>query len=350
METFEVKKPGLLTTVQDLGRYGYQQYGVSVSGAMDSFALRIGNTLVGNAEDEAGLEITLLGPELRVLEDTVVAATGGDLDPTLDKKSLPMWETVLVRKGATITFRGAKSGCRAYLSVSGGIDVPKLMGGKSTYIKAQIGGLEGRPLRTGDRLKTALSKRPLDLVGRKAPRDLIPTYTSECELRVVMGPQDDHFTEDGIKAFLTSEYVIMPQSDRMGYRLTGPKITHKAAADIISDGIPLGAVQVPGDGMPIIMLADRQTTGGYTKIATVITADIGKLAQAKPGDKIRFSRVGVEEAHAILKEYEQNVQKIRSLIEAAPSPPAAQAEVRKFRVRVSGRIYEVLVEDVSPRG
>jgi len=348
VETFEVTRPGLLTTVQDLGRYGYQQYGVPVSGAMDSFALRVGNLLVGNDEGEAGLEITLVGPELKVLEDTVIAVTGGDLDPTLDGKSLPMWEVVLVKKGSKIAFRAPKSGCRAYLTVTGGIDVPKLMGGKSTYIKAQIGGLEGRPLHAGDRLKTAPSRRPQDLAGRKVPKELIPVYTGECALRVVMGPQDDLFTEEGVRTFLASEYVITPQSDRMGYRLTGPKITHKTAADIISDGIPLGAVQVPGDGMPIIMLADRQTTGGYTKIATVITADISKLAQAKPGDKIRFGRVGVEEAHADLKEYEQNVQKIRSLVETAPTAPKAKA--RKFRVRVSGRVYEVLVEDLSQKG
>jgi biotin-dependent carboxylase-like uncharacterized protein len=344
VETFEVTRPGLLTTVQDLGRYGYQQYGVPVSGAMDSFALRVGNLLVDNDEGEAGLEITLVGPELKILEDTVIAITGGDLDPTLDGKPLPMWETVLIKKGSKIAFQAPKSGCRAYLTVTGGIDVPKLMEGKSTYIKAQIGGLEGRTLRGGDRLKTTPSRRPQELAGRKVPKELIPAYTSECALRVVMGPQDDLFTEEGVRTFLASEYVVTPQSDRMGYRLTGPKITHKAGADIISDGIPLGAVQVPGDGMPIIMLADRQTTGGYTKIATVITADISKLAQAKPGDKIRFDRIGVEEAHAALREYEQNVQKIKSLIETAPTAPKVKA--RKFRVRVSGRVYEVLVEDL----
>jgi len=347
METLEVMKPGLLTTIQDLGRHGYQQYGVPVSGAMDSFALRIGNTLVGNTEAEAGLEITILGPELKILEDTAIAITGGDLTPTLDGKSLPMWETVLAKKGAAIAFRGPRSGCRAYLTVSGGIEVPQLMGSRSTYIKAQIGGLGGRPLRVGDRLKTIPNRQPRDFVGRRIPRELLPTYTGECDLRVVMGPQDDQFTDEGIRIFLTSEYVITPQSDRMGYRLVGPKIAHKTGADIISDGIPLGAVQVPGDGMPIIMLMDRQTTGGYTKIATVITVDVDRLAQTKPGDRVRFSKVTVEEAHALLKERELRVQGIRDLIEAKPTPPAAKAGARKFRVRVAGKVYEVLVEEVS---
>jgi len=309
MEIFEVIQPGPLTTVQDLGRYGYQQYGVPVSGAMDNYALRVANLLVGNNEGEACLEITLLGLQLRALKDTLVTITGADLSPTLNKSPLPMWEAVMVGCGDTISFPWPKRGCRSYLAVAGGIDVPKVMGSCSTHVKSRMGGLEGRPLHAGDRLKSSQAQ-PAILV-RRLPPQYVPEYRDQSELRVILGPQDDYFTEEGIHTFLRSEYTISIKADRMGYRLEGPHIEHKARADIISDGIPLGAVQVPGDGLPIILLADRQTTGGYTKIAVVITADINKLAQAKPGDKVRFLQITEEEVHRSLKEYEQTIDTLK---------------------------------------
>ncbi len=309
MEIFKVVQPGLLTTVQDLGRYGYQQYGVPVSGAMDSFALRVANLLLGNNEGDACLEITLLGLRLRVLKDTAIAITGADLSPMLNNNSLPMWQTVMVSRGDNISFPKPKSGCRSYLAVAGGIDVPKVMGSNSTYVKSHLGGIEGRPLRTGDHLKSGKA-RP-GILGVKLPSQYVPEYRNQSELRVILGPQDDHFTEKGIHTFLHSEYTISTEADRVGYRLHGPCIEHKAEADIISDGIPPGAVQVPGNGLPIVLLADRQTTGGYPKIATVITVDIPKLAQAKPGDKVRFLQITEETAHQALKEYEQAIYTLR---------------------------------------
>jgi len=313
VEIFEVIQPGLLTTVQDLGRYGYQQYGVPVSGAMDNYALRVANLLVGNNEGEACLEITLLGLQVRVLGNTVIAITGADLSPMLNNSQLPMWEAVMVSRGDTISFPWPKRGCRSYLAVTGGIDVPKVMGSSSTYVKSCIGGLEGRPLRTGDRLKSG--KMQMGTLGRRLPPQYLPEYGNQSELRVLLGPQDDHFTQEGIHTYLHSEYTISTEADRVGYRLQGSPIEHKAGADIISDGIPLGAVQVPGDGLPIILLADRQTTGGYTKIAVVITADIPKLAQAKPGDKVRFLQVTEEDAHRCLREYEQTIYTLKHWIQ-----------------------------------
>jgi biotin-dependent carboxylase-like uncharacterized protein len=313
MEIFEVIQPGPLTTVQDLGRYGYQQYGVPVSGAMDNYALRVANLLVGNNEGEACLEITLLGLQLRALKDTLVTITGADLSPTLNKSPLPMWEAVMVGRGDTISFPWPKRGCRSYLAVAGGIDVPKVMGSCSTHVKSRMGGLEGRPLHAGDRLKSSQAQ-PAILV-RRLPPQYVPEYQNQSELRVILGPQDDYFTEEGIHTFLRSEYTISIKADRMGYRLEGPHIEHKARADIISDGIPLGAVQVPGDGLPIVLLVDRQTTGGYTKIAVVITADINKLAQAKPGDKVRFLQITEGEAHRFLKEYEQTIYTLKRWIQ-----------------------------------
>lgn len=312
MEIFEVIQPGPLTTIQDLGRYGYQQYGVPVAGAMDNYALRVANLLLGNNEGEACLEITLLGLQLWAVEDTVVAITGADLSPVLNNNSLPMWQAVMVNRGDIISFPWPKRGCRSYLAVAGGIDVPKVMGSSSTYVKSRLGGVEGRPLRAGDRLKS--SKARPRIFGGRLPPQYVPEYRNQSELRVILGPQDDHFTEQGIHTFLHSEYTISTEADRVGYRLHGPRIEHKAGADIISDGIPLGAVQVPGDGLPIVLLVDRQTTGGYTKIAIVITVDIPKLAQAKPGDKVRFLPITEEEAHRCLKEYEQKIQTIKRLL------------------------------------
>ncbi len=312
MEGFEVIQPGPLTTIQDLGRYGYQQYGVPTSGAMDNYALRLSNLLLGN-DEAACLEITLFGLQLRVLQDTVIAITGADLGATLNKSPLPLWEAVAVHRSDLISFSHPKSGCRAYLGVAGGIEIPRVMGSAATYTRAGIGGIEGRALRVGDRLQIVESARVA--VEREIPRKYIPEYKREIELRVILGPQDDRFTEYGIHTFRHSEYTISTKADRMGYRLEGPRIEHQAGADIISDGIPLGAVQVPGDGLPIILLADRQTTGGYTKMAAVISVDIPKLAQAKPGDKVRFTQVTEYQAHQALREYEQKIQTLSRLLQ-----------------------------------
>ena len=312
MDTFEVIRPGPLTTVQDGGRHGYQQYGVPPSGALDDYAFRIGNILVGNEENAAALEITLSGCRLRVLRETAVAVTGADLTPTLNGNLMRMYETVPVGSGDVLSFPRIKSGCRAYLAVAGGIDVPLVMGSAATYVRSGIGGIEGRALRSGDIIRTG--EAAIARAGARIPPRFVPDYSSTAELRVILGPQDNYFTETAINTFLNSVYAVSPQADRMGYRLEGPRLQHKAGADIVSDGIPAGAVQVPGDGLPIVLLADRPTTGGYAKLATVLTADLSRLAQAKPGDRVRFSRVSEAAAVTALREYEQKMATVRRLL------------------------------------
>lgn len=305
-DVFEVIKPGLLTTVQDLGRFGYQQYGMVVSGAMDSYALRIGNLLVGNEEGEAGLEITVIGPVLCVLSDGLIAITGGDLDPYLDGQPVDMWKSVNVRRGSILRFGRVKQGMRAYVTIRGGIDVPTVMGSKSTYIKAGIGGFHGRSLRGGDVLATRATARLVDRhVQRSLHPDFIPVYPKEAEARVILGPQEKSFTDESLTDFFTQTYKIMPESDRMGYRLQGKALRHKASADLITDPVPLGAIQVPANGQPILLLAERQPTGGYPKIGTVISVDLPAIAQLMPGACIRFHPVSLEEGQQLLYEQER---------------------------------------------
>ena len=290
-----VLNPGLLTTVQDFGRTGYQQFGVSVSGVMDPRATSIANILVGNDEGEAVLECTMLGPQLRFDAANCIAITGGDLGPTLDGQPIPNYSAVSVEAGQILRFTGPKTGCRAFIAFAGGLDIPLVMGSRSTYMKAKIGGVEGRKLAKDDVIgfrapKTQLrNMKDRNLYPEFVPRDV---YT----MRVVLGPQDDAFTDAGIKTFLSEIYTVTPEFDRMGCRLEGPVVEHKDSGDIISDGIAFGAIQIPSAGKPILMLADRQTTGGYTKIANVITADFRILGQLKAGDKVRFEKVSI--AHA----------------------------------------------------
>jgi len=294
----EVMDGGILTTVQDLGRYGYQRYGVPVAGAMDSFALQAANVLVGNSLNEATLEATIAGPTLRATESCLIAVTGADLSLRVNGCSLPSWMAIFVRRGWLIKFGERKRGCRAYLAVAGGFDVPHMMGSKSTYLRGGFGGFQGRALREGDLIPVGQTAFHLpSLAGKEFPPDCIPDYSDTPEVHVVLGPQDDYFTEEGITAFLSSEYQVSPTSDRMGYRLRGAEIAHKGRADIISDGIVLGSVQAPADKQPIVLMADRQTTGGYPKIAAVISADIPLLAQCMPGaSTVTFKAITVEEA------------------------------------------------------
>ena len=342
MDVIEVVDGGLYTTVQDLGRYGFQRYGVPVSGAMDPYALRLGNTLLGNHENAAAIEITLVGPKLRFLADTFIVLSGADLTPYLDGQPILTWQVLRVSSGSLLTFEGPMAGTRAYLAVAGGIDVPPVMGSGSTYVRGNLGGLEGRTLKAGDHLSATSGAHNAPPAGTRPPQELIPVYDHENRLRVVMGPQDDAFTPQGISAFLNSTYTISKQSDRVGYRLEGPTVEHLKGADIISDGIPLGAVQVTGDGLPVILMADRGTTGGYTKIATVISVDIAKAAQSLPGDKVTFKAVAVEEAHELLGAQEKGLQDIKERVEEArrrgPSKP---------RVTVNGEAFEVSDEEGS---
>lgn len=338
MEAFKVLRPGLLTTVQDAGRVGYQKFGVPVAGALDQTALRVGNLLVGNAEGEAALEVTALGPRLLVLADVAVALTGAGMEATVDDLPLPPWQTVVLRRGNILDLGRCRWGVRAYLAVAGGLEVPVLLRSKSTCLVAAFGGYGGRALRAGDRLSVGAPAKPLEeLEGRAVLPPDSPDPDREV-LRVVLGPQDDRFTPEGIRTFLGETYRVTVHADRMGYRLDGPAIRHVGGADIISDYIPAGGVQVPGDGKPIVLLADRQTTGGYAKIATVIRPDLDRVAQLRPGDAVRFRQVTAAEAQGIWRAREAAFRRLAAEI----GPPERR---RSYRLVVEGSARTVEVED-----
>lgn len=305
----KIISPGLLTTVQDAGRFGYQKTGISPSGAMDLTALRTANILVCNPMDEACLEMTMLGATLEFTEKNMIAVTGGDFQPTLNGQPLPMYTAVCVGAGSTLAFGAAKSGCRAYLAFAGGLDLPLVMGSKSTNLKCGFGGFQGRRLTAGDEIAFSA---PVPELRFPLLRELkAPDYDSDViTLRVIPGPQDDAFTEQGLSTFFGEIYEVTNRSDRMGCTLEGPAVEYKTKADIISDGIPLGAVQIPAGGKPIIMLADRQTTGGYIKIGTVISTDLPQFVQRKVGQKVRFERIAVEEAQTIYRKEQKRLKKL----------------------------------------
>jgi antagonist of KipI len=313
----EVLDGGMLTTVQDLGRFGYQRYGVPTSGALDAFSLRAANRIAGNPDDAAGLEATLIGPRLRFVAPATLALAGGDLGARINDRPAPSWESLVVRPGDVLSFTGAREAVRAYVAVTGGLDVPVVLGSRSTYPRSRLGGVEGRPIESGDVL-SIVAPRPVLLGGTlHLPPVRRPAYGHAHVLRVVLGPQDDRFTAAGIGTFLSATYTVTPRSDRMGSRLDGPAIEHVRGADIVSDGTPLGAVQVAGDGVPIVLLADRGTAGGYTKIATVIGPDIPRLAQAAPGDTVRFEAIRLDAAYDAVRSQEAALAAIGPIVRHA---------------------------------
>ena len=291
-----VLDPGPQTTVQDGGRRGQLRYGIPPSGPVDARSFALANRLVGNPAGAAGLEFTLIGPRLRAEAPCAVAVTGAESPVSVNDAPAAAWTTLALEAGDVIKIGPARAGVRGYVAFAGGLDVPPVLGSRATYLRGRLGGLEGRALRRDDvlRLGAAASVRRC-AIGARA----IPDWRAEPVLRVVLGPQADRFTDEGIAAFLGGSYEVLPQSDRMGARLQGPRIAHARGHDIVSDGIALGAVQVPGDGQPIVLLVDRQSTGGYTKIATVCSFDIPRVGQAKPGQRVRFSAVDVAEAQRL---------------------------------------------------
>ncbi len=314
---FKTKLPGLFTTIQDLGRPNYQKYGVTVSGVMDRYSSRVANLLVGNEEDKACLEVTILGPSLEVENKILFAVTGGNLSPLLNDESIPMWQTCIAYPGDLLSFGGWKSGARGYIAVAGGFNVPKVLGSHSTHVSSRMGGLDGRNLRSGDILMGERNSRPIELYdGLQVPTKLIPKYKRGTTIQVLMGPQNEYYTSEGIGTFLSSQYTISSKSNRMGYRLEGKKIENVEGTDIISEAIPLGAIQVPSDGQPIIMMADRQTTGGYSKIACVIGIDVDELAQLRPLDFISFKSTTLEEAHRLIHEREATFNYLSDLLQS----------------------------------
>ena len=266
-------------------------------------AFRNANYLVGNEETEAVLEVTLFGGTLEFTEDTITAITGADMEPVVDGDPVEMNCPLLIRKGQILTLGMTRQGCRTYLAFAGGIDVPLVMGSRSTNLKCAFGGYGGRALKAGDVLKLGKPKLSFDRVKKRRTKGI--ETEKIIEVRAVPGPQQEYFTEAGEKAFYSGTYTITDQSDRMGYRLRGPLVESKNGTDIISDAIPLGAVQIPPSGQPIVLLADRQTTGGYAKIAVVCSFDIPKLVQGRPGDKVRFLKTDVKTAQKLYRKQER---------------------------------------------
>lgn len=313
--SLQIINPGLLTTIQDLGRFGYQQQGVIVSGAMDSFALRAANALVGNGQGEAALEITLLGPSIRFEKEALIAICGGDLSPCIDGQPVPLWRPVLIREGELLEFGPCTQGARAYLAVAGGLDVPIVMQSRSTYLRAGLGGFEGRALKAGDTLgfnavsenaaafinngKAALTSKPFTAAPWFIGSPSRPAYSKKPLIRFVPGREFSQFTEESRDSFVSRTFRVTPQSDRMGYRLDGPVLQLQSPLETISEAVSFGTVQVPPEGNPIVLMADRQTIGGYPKIAQVCSVDLPVLAQVKPGESFQFSEISLEKAEEL---------------------------------------------------
>ena len=300
MSELLVLKPGLLTTVQDRGRWGWQASGVPVAGPMDPWAHRLANALAGNDPDAATLETTLLGPEVEFEDARVVAVAGAEFELLVDGERVPTHAAFRVAAGSTLRFGHRALGARAYLAVSGGITVPPVLGSRATHITSAMGGVGGRAIRIGDRLPLGEPSS-----GRKPPVAIarVPTLAvpdGHADVRVMAGPQEDAFTADALDRLQSAPYTIGRASDRMGYRLEGPAVAHARGGDIISEATAMGTLQVPASGQPILLMADRQTTGGYPKIATVITADLGLAGQLAPGDQISFVVCSLREAIAAL--------------------------------------------------
>jgi biotin-dependent carboxylase-like uncharacterized protein len=303
MGVIQVQEPGLFTTVQDLGREGFGAMGVSASGAADAISLRLGNRMVGNHEGAAGLEMTLLGGMFTFLERARLALTGSDFGATLDGKPVELWSSFEAKAGQTLRLGPTRTGARCYLCVQGGIAVELFLGSASTHILSRLGGHEGRALRKGDALKIgaesgAIHERRLTA---RALKELQPRKV----LRVTEGPQSDWFPESARRLFYESRYRVAEESNRMGIRLEGAIVPVPSGGDMISEGVSLGAIQVPEGGKPIILFVEQQTTGGYPKIANVISADLHSLGQLRPRDEIRFERVDWETARALLREQEK---------------------------------------------
>ncbi len=314
-----VLSPGFHTTVQDLGRPGYQAIGVPVSGALDNFSLRLANALVGNEPGAPALEILFAGPELEVGADTVrVALAGAGASLATDAGHLPGapagHSMTLLRGDVLKIIAGRQSAC-CYLAVEGGFAVPPVLGSASTYVRAAIGGIEGRALRRGDFLPLAIGCSP-ERPELHLPLPLPPT--GDQPIRVVLGPQQEYFTKAAIAALLDSEFRVSQNADRMGMRLDGPLLQHRGGWDIASDAIATGAIQVPGSGQPIVLLADHQTTGGYPKIATVVSADLPVVGRRRPGDALRFTAVTVEAAEALYRDEERRLAELVAAIEPVP--------------------------------
>lgn len=325
-----VLHPGVLTTVQDRGRTGHQREGIPASGAMDELSLRVGNMLIGNDENTAALEMTLVGPTLRFDEQTLIAFTGADLGASVDGTRIPPWRPVSIAAGAIVTTEAAARGCRGYLAVAGGIDVPPVLGSRATYVRAALGGVDGRPLRRGDmvscgapselsrRIAAAIVERgvPAKVVAGRwsAAPSLIPFFRSGAAIRLLNGEHTSLLNAGSRERLFGAEFRVGAQSDRMGYRLEGPELELETPMEMLSEGVVFGTLQLPPGGTPIVLMADRQTTGGYPRIGEVASVDLPFLAQLKPGDRLRFGPISLEDAQRLYLARESEIAQARIAI------------------------------------
>ena len=361
-----ILKPGALSTVQDQGRFGYQAAGVPPSGPMDEHSMNLANILAGNELDTACIECTLGGLELRFETDSTFALAGAETTAFLNDNPVVMHKTLQAKAGAVLRFGMARTGLRTYLAVGGGIAVPKVMGSRATFQRGNFGGFKGRALAAGDSLPLG-SASETSIPQRAVPLALIPAFPSDICVRAIPSHETDRFTAEGLECFFSASYCVSQKSDRMGCRLEGPVIAHTAGADVISSGVQTGTVQVPGDGQPIVLMADRQTTGGYTRIAQVIRADLPLLGQARPGDTVRFLRSTPAEAARALAGQREYLQQVRlALLEAETPAPDCQGRsgvststaaqvmnseaqslgTRNLLVTINGQSFAVTVEEV----
>lgn len=322
----EVIKAGILTTVQDLGRYGYQKFGLNINGAMDEGAARVANILVGNDENNAVLELTLSGTSLKMTADHLIAICGGDMSATMNGQSVPMWQPFIAAKDAVISFGHYKSGCRVYIALAGGVDLVAVLGSYSTNIRANIGGYEGRALRSGDMIEVHDMRNQICSMGlwqKLRSNDSIAfnaqhfgiAHADSVTIRFITGPEYELLDEDNKRKFTQSKWSIDSQSDRMGYRLQGPALEMVHKKELITEGVVHGTIQLPANGQPIVLLSDRQTTGGYPRIAVVAAVDIPMFGQLKPGSVITFTAVTMEEAEKLLFDSEQDIKRLKIAIQ-----------------------------------
>jgi antagonist of KipI len=323
-----VLRAGVLTTLQDLGRWGWQRFGVPVGGVMDEMSHRLANLLVGNREEEATLEMTITGAQLQFTEETLFALCGGDFGPAIRGKRVPMARPVLVRAGALLDIGHCRLGARAYLAVAGGFEVPEVLGSKSTYLRGGFGGFEGRALKRGDWLPTG--PRTAGLYGAlwkqlaAGAEFATPKWSVQANaalmahthhnIRFVPGRHWERFPAEIRERFCASEYRIAPDSDRMGYRLDGPELQPAEGGDILSEGVTFGTIQVPPDGRPIVLMANRQTTGGYPRVGEVASVDLPLLAQLPPGDTVRFQQIALDQSQTLYLERERELALLREAV------------------------------------
>lgn len=324
-----VLSPGLLTTIQDRGRYGYQKHGVIVSGAMDRYAMRLANIIIGNDENEGVLEITFIGPSLRITKGNLISITGANISPTINDKRVPLGRPVYLNEDCILKFGKLESGCRCYLSIAGGFDIPVFLESKSTYLRAQLGGKDGRALKKNDVLsvgnKSELSLKLVNKIKETDKKDsfvstrwYIKSFTTQKHdtevIRVFKDRQYKFADEESIKNFFNASFSVDTKSDRMGYRLNGPKIKFKEKIEMISEEVSFGTIQIPPDGNPIILLADRATAGGYPKLAHVASCDIEKLVQLKPSDKIKFEKITLKKAEELYLKREKYIKELKKAV------------------------------------